>query len=83
MLNNEAFRRIRYALELDDTTTVKIFEAGKYECPVENIEKFSRKDPDSSGHELPDTVFAHFLNGLIVYRRGGETTAVAPDETIR
>ena len=82
MLNNEAFRRIRYALELDDATTVKIFETGKYECSVESVEKFSRKDPDISGHELPDTVFAHFLNGLIVHRRGGDTTTVEPDETM-
>lgn len=82
MQNNEAFRRIRYALELDDTSTVKIFEAGQYDCSVEDISKFSKKDPDKADYELPDTVFAHFLNGLIVYRRGGESAVVAPDEHI-
>lgn len=82
MLNNEAFRRIRYALELDDTTTVKIFEAGQYECSVESIHKFSRKDPDSADQQLPDTIFAHFLNGLIVHRRGGDSAVVTSDESM-
>lgn len=82
MLNNEAFRRIRYALELDDTTTMQIFETGQYQCSAENIEKFSRKDPDSSDVEFSDIAFAHFLNGLIVHRRGGTPSEVSPNETI-
>ena len=72
MHNNEAFRRIRYALELDDATTLAVFEAGNYPCSQSDIDTFSRKENESSDDELlPDVPFSHFLNGLIVHRRGG------------
>ena len=82
MLNNEAFRRIRYALELDDATTVEIFNAGLYSCDVENVKRFSRKDSDETRVIFPDTEFFHFLNGLIVHRRGGKPAEVDPNEVI-
>ena len=82
MLNNEAFRRIRYALELDDATTVKIFADGLYKCDEEAVKKFSRKDSDETRVIFPDIEFAHFLNGLIVHRRGGESALVAANESI-
>ncbi|PWQ98360.1 DUF1456 family protein [Leucothrix arctica] len=82
MLNNEAFRRIRYALELDDATTVKIFADGLYTCDEEAVKKFSRKDSDETRVIFPDKEFAHFLNGLIVHRRGGKPAEVAPNEAI-
>jgi len=82
MLNNEAFRRIRYALELDDATTVAIFAAGQYECSQSDVDKFSKKEPDASSEVdvLSDELFSRFLNGLIVHRRGGTPPPVATDE---
>jgi len=83
MHNNEAFRRIRYALELDDPTTVAIFAAGNYECSLKDIDKYSRKEPDPTDVEIfPDVPFSHFLNGLIVHRRGGTPPEVKADETM-
>ena len=83
MHNNEAFRRIRYALELDDPTTVAIFAAGNYECNQSDVDKFSKKESDPTDVEvLPDVPFSHFLNGLIVYRRGGTPPEVKADETM-
>lgn len=79
MQNHEAFRRIRFALELDDETTLKIFNAGEYECSIEDVVKFSKKEPDTG---FPDVAFSHFLNGLIVYRRGGKTAEVKQDEAM-
>ncbi len=84
MLNNEAFRRIRYALELDDPTTVAIFAAGNYECPQSDIDKFSKKESEAPPEVevLPDVPFSHFLNGLIVHRRGGTPPEVKADEVM-
>ena len=83
MHNNEAFRRIRYALELDDPTTVAIFAAGNYECSQQDIDKYSRKEPDPTDVEIfPDAPFSHFLNGLIVHRRGGTPPEVKADEVM-
>ena len=83
MHNNEAFRRIRYALELDDTTTVAIFAAGNYECSQSDVDKYSKKEPEETDIEaLPDVPFSHFLNGLIVHRRGGTPPEVKADETM-
>jgi len=84
MLNNEAFRRIRYALELDDATTVAIFAAGDHECSQSDVEKFSKKEPetDSKVEILPDVPFSHFLNGLIVHRRGGTPPEVKADDVM-
>lgn len=79
MQNNEAFRRIRYALELDDQSTLAIFKAGRYECTPQDIEHFSKKEADVT---FPDKAFAHFLNGLIAYRRGGVAAEVDPNETM-
>ena len=58
MHNNEAFRRIRYALELDDTTTLAIFAAGNFESNQSDIEKYSKKEPDvTDSQTLPDVPF--------------------------
>ena len=82
MLNNEAFRRIRYALELDDTITVAIFAAGNYECSQSDIDKFSKKESEGDTELLGDIPFSHFLNGLIVHRRGGTPPEVKADDVI-
>lgn len=83
MHNNEAFRRIRYALELDDTTTIAIFAAGNHESSQSDVDKFSKKEPEASDAEsLPDVPFSHFLNGLIVFRRGGSPPEVKANETM-
>jgi len=82
MLNNEAFRRIRYALELDDQTTIDIFTAGDYSCTTEMLGRFSQRDLDPDIAMFPDTAFAHFLNGLIIHRRGGSSPPVTAGEAI-
>ncbi|PID46635.1 MAG: hypothetical protein CSB47_03070 [Proteobacteria bacterium] len=79
MQNNEAFRRIRFALELDNETTLEIFEAGQYECSSKQVERFSKKESDT---EFSDKTFAHFLNGLIVFHRGGKAAEVSQKETM-
>jgi uncharacterized protein YehS (DUF1456 family) len=82
MHNNEAFRRIRYALELDTPTTAAVFTAGQSECSEDAIESFSRKESDDIGETISDKALLHFLNGLIVHRRGGDPLPVAADETL-
>jgi uncharacterized protein YehS (DUF1456 family) len=72
MINNDVLRSVRYMLDLSDA---KVVEICKLADPAFAIEKadvlaFMTRE-DEPGHvECSDFTLGHFLDGLIVYRRG-------------
>lgn len=72
MINNDVLRSIRYMLDLSDN---KVAEIACLADPAFAIEKddvraFLLKEDDSGYVACSDGVLAHFLDGLIVHRRG-------------
>lgn len=82
MLNNDTLRSIRYMLDLGDVRVVEIMQLADFPATREQVEPWLRKEDESGFVEMPDAALAHFLDGLIVHRRGrDESQPPRPAET--
>ena len=72
MINNDVLRSIRYMLDLGDS---KVAEIARLADPAFVVEKddvraFLLKEDEPGYLACSDAALAHFLDGLIVHRRG-------------
>jgi len=68
--HNDVLRSIRYLMDVSDSTFAEIFRLANLEVSTADVVAFLKRD-DEVGHvECSDRVMAHFLNGLVVYKRG-------------
>jgi len=82
MLNNDTLRSIRYMLDLGDVHVVEIMKLSGFPATREQVEPWLRKEDEPDFAEMPDTALAHFLDGLIIHRRGrDESQPPRPVET--
>lgn len=70
MENNQIFRRLRYAFDLNDTEMIRIFKLAESDVTRAQISEWLKKDIDPDWKTLPDFRLATFLNGLINDKRG-------------
>jgi len=77
MIHNDVLRSVRYMLNASDHTMATIVELGGLEVRLSELADFFKKDDEPGYRECPDEVLAHFLDGLIIYRRGKDET-IAP-----
>ena len=72
MINNDVLRSIRYMLDLSDAKVVEIIRLADAEFPIDkaDVQAFLKKEEDPDYTECSDRVLAHFLDGLVVYKRG-------------
>ena len=74
MTNNDVLRRLRYALNLPDALTLKIFALGGKEATAPDLEVWMKKDEEPGYVACRDEVLAAFLDGFITLRRGPRPT---------
>ncbi|GAA0917070.1 DUF1456 family protein [Luteibacter anthropi] len=77
MQNNDTLRSIRYMLDLGDVHVVDILALGGYKATREDVESWLKKEEEPGFVAMPDLVMAHFLDGLIVHRRGRDESQPA------
>ncbi len=72
MINNDILRAIRYMLDLPDAKVVEIAQLSDPQFPIDRDQAhaYLKKDDEDGFLECPNAVLAHFLDGLVVYRRG-------------
>lgn len=70
MTNNDILRRLRYTLDLDDNKVIAIFNHVDYAVTREQISNWLKKEADPDYKNCNDNQLAHFLNGLIIEKRG-------------
>ncbi|WP_448547760.1 DUF1456 family protein [Thalassotalea fusca] len=70
MTNNDVIRRIRYTLNLKDKQIQTIFAHVERLVTFEQIQSWLLKDEDENFAAITDENLAHFLNGLIIEKRG-------------
>jgi uncharacterized protein YehS (DUF1456 family) len=70
MTHNDVLRSLRYLLNVSDATLSKIVGLGDYAISSAEIGALLKKDGEEGYRECSDDVMAHFLNGLITYKRG-------------
>jgi uncharacterized protein YehS (DUF1456 family) len=72
MINNDVLRSIRYMLDLSDQKVAEIARLADpgFGLAREDVHAFLLRDEEPGYLACDDAVLAHFLDGLIVHRRG-------------
>jgi uncharacterized protein YehS (DUF1456 family) len=70
MLNNHTLRSIRYMLDLGEVHVVEILKLTGFDATRESLAPWLLKEDEPGFVEMPDLAMAHFLDGLIIHRRG-------------
>lgn len=78
MTNNAILRSIRYLLNVPDAKLAEIFALGGVDVPPELVTAFLMNETEEGYFGCDDRTMAHFLNGLVVYRRGKDETRPPP-----
>lgn len=81
MINNDVLRRLRYTLDLSDSTMIAVFGQAGLEVSRKEVSAWLKKDDDPDHQPCSDQQLAIFLNGLINHRRGKKEGAQPEPET--
>lgn len=77
MMTNDVLRSVRYMLDLADAQVVDIIKLTDYEVSPQDVASWLKKEGEEGFVECPNIVLAHFLDGLVIFRRGKNENAVA------
>jgi uncharacterized protein YehS (DUF1456 family) len=80
MTNNDILRRIRYVFDFDDSKMIGIFGLGGQTVTRAEISDWLKKEDDPEYKACQDALFAAFLNGLIIEKRGRKEGSQPPVE---
>lgn len=80
MTNNDILRRIRYIFDFNDRKMIEIFALGGVTVSREELSEWLKKEDDPDYLPCKDALFARFLNGLIVEKRGAKEGATPEPE---
>ncbi len=78
MLSNDVLRRIRYALNLNDTAVVKLFRLGDLAVTRAQLAQWFKKEEDPDFVSCKNSELSAFLNGLIIEKRGAKEDSPPP-----
>jgi uncharacterized protein YehS (DUF1456 family) len=70
MNNNDILRRLRYALNLDNAGTTRLFALGGHALSETDLDLLLKKDEEPGFVDCPDVLLQAFLDGLVASRRG-------------
>lgn len=80
MKPNELLRHLRKLLALNEKDMTDILRLGQYDAAPEQVRNWLRQENEDSYEPCPELAAAHFVEGLIIHRRGQKEGAppVAP-----
>lgn len=84
MIHNDVLRSVRYMLDISDKKVIEIIKTGGMDMSMEDLLTYlDKKEEDEEGFvRCPDEVMAHFLDGLVIFKRGkDESRPPQPIET--
>lgn len=70
MTHNDILRSLRYLLNVSDAGLADIFRLGQREITRDEVVAFLKNEDDDGYLPCSDKAMAHFLNGLVTYKRG-------------
>jgi len=70
MITNDVLRSVRYMLDLSDAHVVSIIAMADYEASQEDVAAWLKKEEEEGFAECPAVALAHFLDGLVIFKRG-------------
>jgi uncharacterized protein YehS (DUF1456 family) len=70
MMNNDVLRSVRYMLDISDSKVVEITRLAGLEISKADVIAFTKKDDEEGYLVCSDEIMAHFLDGLVIFKRG-------------
>ena len=70
MMNNDVLRSVRYMLDISDGKIVDIVKLAGFEITKADVIAFMKKDEEEGYLDCSDEIMAHFLDGLVIFKRG-------------
>jgi uncharacterized protein YehS (DUF1456 family) len=70
MINNDVLRSLRYSLNINDATVLEVFSQANYSLTQSELAAFLLPEEDENRVLCTDEVMAHFLDGLVFFKRG-------------
>ena len=70
MINNDVLRSVRYMLDISDAKIVEITRLAGHSLDKDQVSAYLKKDEEEGYLACPDEVMAHFLDGLVFFKRG-------------
>lgn len=77
MINNDVLRSLRYLLDISDAQMAKIVELSGRSTSEAEVTPLLKKDDEEGYQACPDELMAHFLDGLVVFKRGKDDSRPA------
>lgn len=79
MINNDVLRSIRYMLDLGDNKVIEIIRLADpgFAIEKEDVRAFLSREDEPGYLACTDRVMAHFLDGLVIHRRGRDESLPA------
>jgi len=79
MTTNDTLRRLRYALDIDDSHVVTAIASAGEETSLEQVSKWFKREDEDGFVELSNVTFCRFLDGLIIQSRGLRPDGIVPE----
>jgi len=76
--NNDALKSIRYLLNASEILLVNITDLADYTVPLEEMSAYLKSEDDPGHEPCRHEVMAHFLNGLVIFKRGKDPSRSLP-----
>jgi uncharacterized protein YehS (DUF1456 family) len=70
MTHNDVLRSLRYLLNVGDAALVDMVRLGGHEVATAAMVAYLKQEDEDGYQPCSDQVMAHFLNGLVIHKRG-------------
>ncbi|MBU1860658.1 MAG: DUF1456 family protein, partial [Gammaproteobacteria bacterium] len=77
MLNNDVLRSLRYTLNISDAQMAEIIQLSGKKISVAELSPLLKKDEEEGFTVCDDELMAHFLDGLVYFKRGKDDSRPA------
>lgn len=78
MQNNDVLRSLRYILKVNDAQMAEIARLTGCELPEAEMAAYLKKEDEAGYKPCGDRIMAHFLDGLVIFRRGQDDSRPKP-----
>jgi uncharacterized protein YehS (DUF1456 family) len=78
MVNNDVLRSLRYILNLSDAKMAEIARLTGGELGETDMASFLKREDEEGFRPCGDRLMAHFLDGLVIFRRGRDESRPLP-----
>ena len=79
MTHNDTLRRLRYALNMNDTKIAELLSRAGRKTTADEVINWLKREDESGYIELSPTLLCRFLDGLIIDKRGPHPSGKMPE----